>query len=422
MKKGIKLHTINTNKFKTNLIAIFLSIPLTRENVTKNALLSSILRRGCQKYKTQEEISKKLEEMYGAEFNCGLDKLGKNHVLKFYIESINDEFLPEAKENMLKQSIEILSEIVFNPLAENNGFNEEYTNQEKENVKQIIEAKKDNKARYALFRCVEEMFKDKAEGLYKYGYVEDLENINANNLYEYYKELIDTCKIDIFVSGKLENTNMEQLLEQDQNLSNLKEREPKYNINKPEEKNPIQEVNNVEEKLDVTQGKLVIGYDVEASKQEIEDEKFRYIGMLYNAILGGTATSKLFQNVREKASLAYTASSSFSYYTGNIFVNAGIEIDNFEKATEIIKEQIEDMKQGNFSEEDIENAKKTIVSNIAGISDEQDTEIIYFLGQELSGRNISLEQYAQFVQDVKKDEIEDFARKININTIYFLRN
>ena len=422
MKKGIKLHTINTNKFKTNLIAIFLSIPLTRENVTKNALLSSILRRGCQKYKTQEEISKKLEEMYGAEFNCGLDKLGKNHVLKFYIESINDEFLPEAKENMLKQSIEILSEIVLNPLAENNGFNEEYTNQEKENVKQIIEAKKDNKARYALFRCVEEMFKDKAEGLYKYGYVEDLENINAKNLYEYYKELIDTCKIDIFVSGKLENTNIEQLIEQDQNLSNLKEREPKYNINKPEEKNPIQEVNNVEEKLDVTQGKLVIGYDVEASKQEIEDEKFRYIGMLYNAILGGTATSKLFQNVREKASLAYTASSSFSYYTGNIFVNAGIEIDNFEKATEIIKEQIEDMKQGNFSEEDIENAKKTIVSNIAGISDEQDTEIIYFLGQELSGRNISLEQYAQFVQDVKKDEIEDFARKININTIYFLRN
>ena len=422
MKKGIKLHTINTNKFKTNLIAIFLSIPLTRENVTKNALLSSILRRGCQKYKTQEEISKKLEEMYGAEFNCGLDKLGKNHVLKFYIESINDEFLPEAKENMLKQSIEILSEIVFNPLAENNGFNEEYTNQEKENVKQIIEAKKDNKARYALFRCVEEMFKDKAEGLYKYGYVEDLENINAKNLYEYYKELIDTCKIDIFVSGKLENTNIEQLIEQDQNFSNLKEREPKYNINKPEEKNPIQEVNNVEEKLDVTQGKLVIGYDVEASKQEIEDEKFRYIGMLYNAILGGTATSKLFQNVREKASLAYTASSSFSYYTGNIFVNAGIEIDNFEKATEIIKEQIEDMKQGNFSEEDIENAKKTIVSNIAGISDEQDTEIIYFLGQELSGRNISLEQYAQFVQDVKKDEIEDFARKININTIYFLRN
>ena len=422
MKQGIKLHTINTNKFKTNLIAIFLSIPLTRENVTKNSLLASILRRGCEKYKTQEEISKKLEEMYGAEFNCGLDKIGKNHVLKFYIESINDEFLPQNEENMLKQSIEIISEIVFNPLVQNSGFNEEYVNQEKENVKQIIEAKKDNKARYSLFRCVEEMYKDKPEGLYKYGYVEDLENIDAQNLYEYYLNLIDICKIDIFVSGQLDNIDVDKIIEEDDNLSNLKEREPEYNINRPETKNPIEKANKVEEKLDVTQGKLVIGYDVVASKEDIENKKFRYIGMLYNAILGGTATSKLFQNVREKASLAYTASSSFSYYTGNIFVNAGIEIENFEKATDIIKEQIEAMKQGNFTEEDIENAKKVIVSNIAGISDEQDTEIIYLLGQELSGNNTSLEKYAEFVQDVNKNEIEDFAKKININTIYFLRN
>lgn len=422
MKKGIKLHKINTNKFKTNLVAMFLSIPLTRKNVTKNALLSSVLRRGCQKYKTQEDISKKLEEMYGAGFNCGLDKLGKNHVLKFYIESINDEFLPQDGENMLKQSIKILSEIVFNPLTENDGFNEEYINQEKENVKQIIEGKKDNKARYALFRCVEEMYKDKPEGLYKYGYVEDLENINSQNLYEYYKELIDTCKIDIFVSGKLENVNLEYLIEQDKNLSELKEREPQYSVNKPEEKKSIQEEKNIEEKLDVTQGKIVIGYDVEASKEEIENKKFRYIGMLYNAILGGTATSKLFQNVREKASLAYTTSSSFSYYTGNIFVNAGIEIDNFEKAINIIKEQIDSMKQGDFSEEDIENSKKTIVSNIAGISDEQDTEIIYFLGQELCKSSVSLEEYAEFVQSVNKNEIEDFAQKVKLNTIYFLRN
>ena len=422
MKQGIKLHTINTNKFKSNLIAMFLSIPLKREDVTKNSLLASVLRRGCEKYKTQEEISKKLEEMYGAEFNCGLDKLGKNHVLKFYIESINDEFLPQNGENMLKQSIEILSEIVFNPLTQNGAFNEEYINQEKENVKQIIEAKKDNKARYALFRCVEEMYKDKPQGLYKYGYVEDLENINAQNLYEYYLNLIDTCKIDIFVSGKLENIDVESLIEEDESLSKLKDREPEYNINKPETKNKIEQANKVEEKLDVTQGKLVIGYDVEASKEDIENKKFRYIGMLYNAILGGTATSKLFQNVREKASLAYTASSSFSYYTGNIFVNAGIEIENFEKATDIIKEQIEAMKQGDFTAEDLQNAKKVIVSNIAGISDEQDTEIIYFLGQELSGNNVSLEQYAEFVQDINKNEIEDFAKKVNINTIYFLRS
>ena len=422
MKQGIKLHTINTNKFKTNLIAMFLTVPLTRENVTKNSLLVSVLRRGCEKYKTQEEISKRLEDMYGAEFNCGLDKLGKNHVLKFYIESINDEFLPQNNENMLKQSIEILSEIIFNPFTQNGAFNEEYINLEKENVKQIIEAKKDNKARYALFRCVEEMYKDKPQGLYKYGYVEDLEIINSQNLYEYYKELINTCKIDIFISGKMENINLEKIVSEDSNISKLKERNSIYNINKPEIKNPIQEANKVEEKLDVTQGKIVIGYDIDANEEEINNKKFRYIGMVYNAILGGTATSKLFQNVREKASLAYTASSSFSYYTGNIFVNAGIEIENFEKATDIIEEQIEAMKQGEFTDEDIENVKKVITSNIAGISDEQDTEIIYFLGQELSNNDVSLEKYAEFVQDVNKKEIEDFAKKVNINTIYFLRN
>lgn len=422
MKQGIKLHTINTNKFKTNLIAIFLSAPLTRENVTKNSLLVSVLRRGCEKYRTQEEISKKLEEMYGAEFNCGLDKIGKNHVLKFYIESINDEFLPQNGENMLKQSMDIISEIVFNPLVQNNGFNEEYVNQEKENVKQIIDAKKDNKARYALFRCVEEMYKDKPEGLYKYGYTEDLERINAKSLYSYYNELIKTCKIDIFISGKLDGIEVKKLLQENEKLTKLQERSPLFIVNRPEQKCGVKEENTVEEKLDVTQGKLVIGYDVIANKDELGNKKIRYVGMLYNAILGGTATSKLFQNVREKASLAYTASSSFSYYTGNIFVNAGIEIDNFEKATDIIKEQIESMKQGDFSDEELENAKKVIISNIDGISDEQDTEIIYFLGQELSNNNITLEQYKEYIQDINKNEIEDFAKNISINTIYYLRN
>ena len=111
IKKGITLHQIDTDKFKTNLIAIFLSTSLNRENVTKNSVLTSVLRRGCKKFDTQEKISKELEEMYGAEFDCGISKIGKNHVLKFYIESINDEFLPQNDNNMLKKSIEILSDI-----------------------------------------------------------------------------------------------------------------------------------------------------------------------------------------------------------------------------------------------------------------------------------------------------------------------
>lgn len=422
LKKGINLHLINTNKFKTNLIAIFLSTPLTRENVTKDAVLSAILRRGCQEIKTQEEISKKLEEMYGAEFDCGLDKIGKNHVLKFYIESVNDEFLPKEEGNILQQSIKILTEIVFNPLIENEQFNEEYMSQEKENIKQIIEAKKDNKARYALFRCVEEMYKDMPEGLYKFGYVEDLNNINAKNLYEYYKKLINECKIDIFISGKIDEKNAENFILENENIKKLQERAAIYNVNKIEKKQLVEKENQVEESMDVTQGKLVIGYDVAVDEETKDDKNLRYIGMMYNAILGGTATSKLFQNVREKASLAYTTNSSYSYYTNNIFVAAGIEIDNFQKALDIIKQQIEDMKNGDFSNEDIENAKKVLKSSIASINDEQDTEIIYFLGQALSGNNISLDEYAELVDNVTKEQINDFAQKVKINTIYFLKN
>ena len=125
IKKGIQLHEIQTEKFKTNLIAIFLTTPITRENVTKDALVSTVLRRGSKNMPTLAQISKEMEEMYGASFDCGIDKTGDNHVLKFYIEAINDKFIAQKDENMLKTAIEKLLEIVFNPLTENDVFKEE---------------------------------------------------------------------------------------------------------------------------------------------------------------------------------------------------------------------------------------------------------------------------------------------------------
>ena len=422
IKKGINLHLINTEKFKTNLIAIFLSTPLSRDTITFNSVLTSVLRRGCKQIQTQEEISKKLEEMYGAEFDCGVDKIGKNNVLKFYLESINDEFLPQKNENMIEKSINILSQIIFNPLIEEEKFNEEYINQEKENMKQIIEAKKDNKARYALFRCMEEMYKEEPEGLYKFGYAEDIEKITPESLYSHYKKLIKECKIDIFVSGELNNIDIEKIILDNDTIKNQEDRNPNYIINEIEEKQKVEQENSVQESMDVTQGKLVIGYDIVIDSKDKENENLKYIGMLYNGILGGSANSKLFQNVREKASLAYTASSSYSHYSGNIFVNAGIEIGNYEKALEIIKEQVQEMKEGNFTEEEIDNIKQGIISGITSIDDEQDTEIIYFLGQELGKTKVDLEEYTKKIKDISKDQILDLAQKVNINTIYFLKN
>ena len=303
IKKGIKLNILQTNKFKTNLIAIMLTTKLDRENVTKNALIPAVLKRGTKTLKTQEEINKKLEEMYGASLDCGLDKTGDNQVLKFYIESVSDEFLAENSENMLKESLENLLEFVLNPYLENDGFKKEYVEQEKENLKQIIEGKIDNKARYSLDRCIEEMYKNQPYGLYKYGYIDDMASINEKNLYEYYQKLINTCKIDIFVSGIIDE-KIEDIVKNNENIKKLQEREPEYNkpeiIAKKSEKE-----NDIQESMEVTQGKLIIGMDL-----DVDNEDLRYDIMIYNSIFGGSANSKLFQNVREKASLAYTASSS----------------------------------------------------------------------------------------------------------------
>ena len=415
IKEGIKIHVINTAKFKTNLIAIFLSTKLNRKNVTNNALISMILRRGSKKMKSQEEISKKMEELYGASFDCGLDKTGDNQVLKFYIEAINDKYLPEHRENVLKTVLENLLEIVFDPYVENEGFKKEYLEQEKNNVRQRIEGKIDNKARYSLERAIEEMYKDEPYGLYKFGYKEDLEKINEKDLYKYYIDLINTCKIDIFLSGNLDK-GVGNLIEENENIKKLKGRNPSFEMPKISEKKNINE-NIITESMEVTQGKLVIGLNV-----NIDNDEEKYWTLMYNSILGGSANSKLFQNVREKAHLAYVASSTYYRFKSIIFINSGIEIANYDKALELIRNQIDEMKQGKFTKEEIENSKKGVIAAIKTIEDEQDTGITYYFGQELSGTNVSEEEYIKKIENITKEDIINIANKVQINTIYFLRD
>ena len=414
IKKGIKLHTIKTEKFKTNLIAIMLTTKLNRENVTKNALVPAVLRRGTKNLTTQEEINKKLEEMYGASLDCGLDKTGDNQVLKFYIETVNDEFLPQEAENMLKTSLEKIFEFVFNPYLENGCFKKEYVEQEKENIKQIIDGKIDNKARYSLDRCIEEMYKDQPYGLYKYGYVEDLEKITPQDLYKYYKKMISECKIDIFCSGILKN--VEKIIKENENIKNLEARKANYVIDKKHVNNN-KAVNYIQESMQVSQGKLVISLNIDSNIPNLA-----YIASIYNAILGGGANSRLFQNVREKESLAYTAGSNYLKQKNVIFIRCGIEIENYEKALETIKVQIENLKKGEITEEDIENAKKLIIASVKSITSEQDTEITYYYGQELSGTFTTITDYENKVNSVTKEQIVEIANSVSINTIYFLKD
>ncbi len=415
IKKGIKIHVLNTDKFKTNLVAIFLTTKLNRENVTKNALISMLLRRGSKNITTQEEISKKMEELYGASFDCGLDKTGDNQVLKFYIETINDGYLPKHSENILNVALKYLFDIVFNPYIENGGFKKEYVEQEKNTLEKRINGKKDNKSIYAINRCIEEMYKDNPYGLYRFGYVEDLDKIDEKGLYEYYKYLINSCKIDIFISGNCDK-GIEKIIEADNNIRNLKERTADFIVPNIEKENNMEE-KIVNESMEVTQGKLVLGLNL-----NIDNNDEKYIALMYNSIFGGSANSKLFQNVREKAHLAYVASSNYYRFKNIVIVNSGIEISNYEKALELIKKQIEEMKEGKFTEEEIENGKKGIIAAIKTISDEQDTGVTYYFGQELSGTNVSEEEYIKKIENITKEDIINVANKVKINTIYFLKN
>ena len=417
IKEGIKIHFINRKKFKPNLFAIFLTVPLDRKNITQNALIPAVLRMGTANLKSQEDISIELENMYGATLDGGVEKTGDNQIIKFYLETLNDNFLPE-QEDLSKRAIELILDVVFNPLKENNTFKKEYVDSEKKTIQRLIEGKIDNKDMYAYTRCIEEMYKDKPYGLYKYGYIEDLSKIDEKNLYQSYINLLNESKIDIFISGNFENNEIIDTIKENINIKNLKEREDKHVINTEEtEKKEKVETKQIEESKDVTQGKLVIGLDIDFYKPDS-----KYAMCIYNVILGESATSKMFQNVREKAGLAYSARSTYVRQKNNIYIRAGIEIENFEKALKIIKEQLEDMRNGKFTDEEIENAKKYMVSGIKNVQDEQDSEITYYMGQELSGKLLTFDEYIDKINDVTRKQIENIASKIHINTIYFLTN
>lgn len=396
----MEITKLKTNKFKTNLCSIFLTLPLKKDTVTKNALLVSVLRRGFDKVKTQEEISKKLEEMYGAGFNCGVDKIGNYHILKFYLETIDNQYTLE-KENLLQEGIDLLLGIIFNPLIENDGFKKEYVEQEKENLKRILLTRKDNKAAYANERCIEEMFEGEPYSIYKYGNIEDINKINEKSLYEHYKKIINECKIDLFITGN----SIDNIKVPDINGKQIQKIDVKHI--------PHEKIKVVKENLDVTQGKLIIGLNT-----PYEDKA---VISMYNAILGGGANSKLFQNVREKASLAYSASSSYIRRQNVIFIKTGIEIENYDKALNIIKEQIEEMKKGNISDEEFNAAKELITASVDLIPESQEDMITFYFDQRLFDSNLTVQDYLNQLENVTKEQVIEIAKKISIDTIYFLK-
>lgn len=399
----MKIKKIETKKFKTNVYALYLTIPLTKENVTYNALIPTVLKRGCEKYNNQLEISKKLEEMYDATFGIGITKVGNDEVLKFYLESLNNNYLPN-NEDLSKTSIEMLLNIVMKPYLVNGKFDDDYVEQEKENLKKVIESRKDNKDTYATNRLLEEMFKEEPYGLYKFGNIDEIDNITSEKLYEKYKELIKNSEKYLYIVGDVKNLNIESY--------NIDEKE--ITISKEFPVKISEKENIVKEQMDVTQGKLVIGLNTPNNKQEVI--------ALYNTILGKGANSKLFLNVREKEGLAYSAGSTYLKRNNAIIISTGIEVSKYNKAVEVIKNQLKDMEDGNITEKEMKDAKQFINAGLNLINESSENMIEYRFDKDLYNEEMDIEKYRKKIEEIKKEDIVKVAKQIKIDTIYFLGN
>ena len=422
---GINLHVLKTDKFKTNLLAVFMLTELNRENVTKNALIPAVLRRGTNKLSTMKDIAIKLEEMYGSVLDASSDKMGDKQVLQFYIDLLDNEYTLDNTD-LLKDGVELLCDVILDPTTENINycdenhcakivsFREEYVEQEKETIRELIKSKINDKGSYAINRATEEMCKDEPFGLYKFGYVEDLKDITAQDLYKHYKEVLSTSEIHIYISGNVDEAEIEEILK-DRFQIVARKYVAKNNDNKV--------TNSVEDKFvtesqNVTQGKLVLGYRLKNS--DLVDDIYKM--SLYSAVLGGTASSKLFMNVREKESLAYTVRSIYLKNKGILLVTAGIEIDKYNKALECIKKEIEDMCLGNITDEEIADAKANLVTAYKSFKDKQSSIINLYMGQRYLGIVEDIDTMIKKITDVTKEEVIEVANKLELEITYFLTN
>ena len=418
IKEGIKFHFIKTDRYKTDLTYITLMVPIKRETITHNALIPLMLKRGCATYKNQYELSKVLDNLYGTTFSASLDKKGDNMVIKFTLDSLNNNYSLDDL-NITKEGLNVIFDIIFNPLFVDNKFRKDYLEVEKDHLKTIINSKIDDKESYATDACLAIMYGEEGYGAYKFGYVEDLDNIDVSNLTDYYNWLINTAKIDIFISSQGDYEEIKSYVVENENIKKLKPR-----------KNPFVKFDDVKtarevlekprviiENMNVTQGKLVIGYDVRPKQEE-----FQEICMVYNALLGGSANSLLFQNVREKEGLCYSTRSIFVSSKLGLFIKCGIQIENYDKALELINKQVDMLKEGDFSDEDLENSKAYIVSLLRNSLEDQDAEMCFYVGCELSQIYKPIEEYMDCVQKVTKEEVISIANSVFVNTIYFLKN
>lgn len=412
----IRLHVLPTDRFKTYALAVYIGQPLNKDTVTSGALIPYVLRRGNRKYPETRSFRTKLDELYGAGFGFDISKRGDYQLAQFRMDTINDRFIQEDR-SFLEETIRYVGEALTDPLIEDGGFRPSYVAQEKETLKRRIESIINDKIRYAAERCIQEMCKNDPYSLNPLGRLEVIAEQDPVNLYNDYLNWLERANIDIYVVG---DTTMEEV----RGLIEAAFQVPKTSSDQIAYKQTAysdarKEVKRVTDQLDVTQGKLNMGFRVHTT---FSDDDYP-AALMYNGILGGYPHSKLFLNVREKASLAYYASSRLDGHKGIMTIQSGIEINQVDQATEIILKQIDAMKQGEISELELNQTRAMITNQLREIQDSAFEMIGYDFNRVMAGSGTSdISGMIQALQRVQPDQIKQFAEQVELDTVYFLSN
>lgn len=409
--KGLNITCIKTDKFKTNSINLFIHNELSKETASKNALIPMMLRRGSKDYPTMQELSIKLQSLYGSSFNFGIVKKGERQILHFYIDSVNDKYL-QNNERLFDASAEVLNSIITNPLIENGMFKDEYLQQEKENLQKLIQSRINDKIQYAIERCYENMCADERFGINELGTAKDIEKIDNASLVNRYSEMVNTSRVDVMILGDVDDTwieNLGKIIKVGTNNSCKIENEAVYK--------KVKESKTIVEEMDVNQGKLSMGFRTNTAPTDSD----YYSLMVYSSILGGGVHSKLHQNVREKESLAYYAFARLEKMKGLMMVGSGIEAEKYDKAREIILNQIEDIRLGNISDFEFDTAITTMKNGIRAMSDEPRQMVDFYLGQSILGTDDDFSSTIKKISEVKREDIVKVAQKIQLDTVHFIK-
>jgi predicted Zn-dependent peptidase len=411
-----KIYKVNNDKFKTIYLSYNFTFETNKDEVPKSVITSLVLSKGCNKYKTSKKIEEYLSSLYGTNFDVNMEKIGDLYNIEFRLECVNREFLPN-NEDVVKPAIDFLYEILYNPRMEQNKFDKSIFEREKSFVMDKINKRKDEKLKYAVLKTEELLCSEEPFGTYIYGDIKDAQNVQLEDISDMYKKIVDKSSVSIIVSG-----NLKGYYDIDEYIGKVfKDKLDNDNINIEPINNSRKskvfsdEIKEIKETMQTNQSIITLGMRVE----NLEDNDF-YALNVYNSILGGTPSSKLFQNVREKESLAYTAKSRYYRFKGIFVIYAGIEEQNYEKAKTVILNQIDEIKNSNISELELDTSKQSLVNDLREWNDSKISLAKLEYTNLISGQNLTIDEIISNMEKVKLEDVVKIAKKVKVELIYLL--